>query len=34
MLPWYNVKHVKAKLNAAAQMRAAVEEWKRNVVAN
>ncbi len=34
LLPWYNVKHVKAKLNAAAQMRAAVEEWKRTVVAN
>jgi 3-methyl-2-oxobutanoate hydroxymethyltransferase len=27
--PWYNLKHVKPKLNAAEQMRAAVEEWKK-----
>jgi 3-methyl-2-oxobutanoate hydroxymethyltransferase len=28
MLPWYNLKHVKPKLNAADQMRAVVKEWK------
>jgi 3-methyl-2-oxobutanoate hydroxymethyltransferase len=27
--PWYNLKHVKPKLNAAEQMRAAVKEWKQ-----
>jgi 3-methyl-2-oxobutanoate hydroxymethyltransferase len=26
--PWYNLKHVTPKLNAAEQMRAAVREWK------
>jgi 3-methyl-2-oxobutanoate hydroxymethyltransferase len=26
--PWYNLKHVKPKLNAAEQMRAAAREWK------
>jgi 3-methyl-2-oxobutanoate hydroxymethyltransferase len=31
MLPWYNLKHVKPKLNAAEQMRAVVAEWKRAV---
>ena len=31
MLPWFNLKHVKPKLNAAEQMRAVVEEWKRTV---
>jgi 3-methyl-2-oxobutanoate hydroxymethyltransferase len=31
MLPWYNLKHVKPKLNAAEQMRAVVKEWKRGV---
>jgi len=31
MLPWYNLKHVKPKLNAAEQMRAVVAEWKQNV---
>ncbi len=31
MLPWYNLKHVKPKLNAAEQMRAVVKEWKQNV---
>ena len=31
MLPWYNLKHVKPKLNAAEQMRAVVGEWKRGV---
>lgn len=27
MLPWFNLKHVKPKLNAAEQMRAVVREW-------
>jgi 3-methyl-2-oxobutanoate hydroxymethyltransferase len=31
MLPWFNLKHVKPKLNAAEQMRAVVEDWKRSV---
>ncbi len=31
MLPWYNLKHVKPKLNAAEQMRAVVSEWKQGV---
>jgi 3-methyl-2-oxobutanoate hydroxymethyltransferase len=31
MLPWYSLKHVKPKLNAAEQMRAVVAEWKRSV---
>ena len=31
MLPWYNLKHVKPKLNAAEQMRAVVKEWKESV---
>jgi 3-methyl-2-oxobutanoate hydroxymethyltransferase len=31
MLPWYNLKHVKPKLNAAEQMRAVVTEWKKGV---
>ena len=31
MLPWYNLKHVKPKLNAAEQMRAVVKEWKQSV---
>ncbi len=31
MLPWYNLKHVKPKLNAADQMRAVVKEWKAAV---
>jgi 3-methyl-2-oxobutanoate hydroxymethyltransferase len=31
MLPWYSLKHVKPKLNAAEQMRAVVEEWKHGV---
>jgi len=26
--PWYNLKHVRPKLNAAEQMRAAAREWK------
>lgn len=33
MLPWYNLKHVKPKLNAAEQMRAVVKEWKEGVEA-
>jgi 3-methyl-2-oxobutanoate hydroxymethyltransferase len=33
MLPWYNLKHVKPKLNAAEQMRAVVQEWKGSVEA-
>jgi 3-methyl-2-oxobutanoate hydroxymethyltransferase len=28
MLPWFSLKHVKRKLNAAEQMRAVIEEWK------
>lgn len=31
MLPWFNLKHVKAKLNAAEQMRSVVAEWKKGV---
>jgi 3-methyl-2-oxobutanoate hydroxymethyltransferase len=31
MLPWFNLKHVKPKLNAAEQMRAVVQEWKQSV---
>jgi 3-methyl-2-oxobutanoate hydroxymethyltransferase len=31
MLPWYSLKHVKPKLNAAEQMRAVVQEWKHGV---
>jgi 3-methyl-2-oxobutanoate hydroxymethyltransferase len=31
MLPWYNLKHVKPKLNAAEQMRTVVHEWIENV---
>ena len=27
MLPWFNLKHVKPRLNAAEQMRAVVREW-------
>lgn len=33
MLPWYSLKHVKPRLNAAEQMRAVVTEWKSNVEA-
>ena len=32
MLPWFSLKHVKPKLNAAEQMRAVVKEWKESVV--
>jgi 3-methyl-2-oxobutanoate hydroxymethyltransferase len=31
MLPWFNLKHVKSKLNAAEQMRAVVRTWKDTV---
>ena len=31
MLPWYSLKHVKPKLNAAEQMREVVGEWKGSV---
>ncbi len=31
MLPWYSLKHVKPKLNAAEQMRAVVKDWKKGV---
>ncbi len=31
MLPWYDLKHVKPKLNAAEQMRAVVKAWKSGV---
>jgi 3-methyl-2-oxobutanoate hydroxymethyltransferase len=31
MLPWYSLKHVKPKLNAAEQMRAVVSQWKESV---
>lgn len=31
MLPWYSLKHVKPKLNAAEQIRAVVHEWKQSV---
>jgi 3-methyl-2-oxobutanoate hydroxymethyltransferase len=33
MLPWYSLKHVKPKLNAAEQMRTVVSEWKGGVEA-
>jgi 3-methyl-2-oxobutanoate hydroxymethyltransferase len=33
MLPWYDLKHVKPKLNAAEQMRAVVKAWKQGVEA-
>jgi 3-methyl-2-oxobutanoate hydroxymethyltransferase len=29
--PWFDLKHVKPKLNAAEQMRAAVREWKNSL---
>jgi 3-methyl-2-oxobutanoate hydroxymethyltransferase len=31
MLPWYNLKHVKPKLNAAEQMRSVIKQWKDSV---
>jgi 3-methyl-2-oxobutanoate hydroxymethyltransferase len=33
MLPWFSLKHVKPRLNAAEQMRAVVKEWKDSVMA-
>jgi 3-methyl-2-oxobutanoate hydroxymethyltransferase len=33
MLPWYNLKHVKPRLNAAEQMRSVVKDWKSSVEA-
>ena len=33
MLPWYSLKHVEPKLNAAEQMRSVVKEWKESVEA-
>jgi len=33
MLPWFNLKHVKPKLNAAEQMRSVVREWMDEVKA-
>jgi 3-methyl-2-oxobutanoate hydroxymethyltransferase len=33
MLPWFDLKHVKPKLNAAEQMRAVVREWMDEVKA-
>jgi 3-methyl-2-oxobutanoate hydroxymethyltransferase len=33
MLPWYSLKHVKPKLNAAEQMSTVVREWKGSVAA-
>jgi 3-methyl-2-oxobutanoate hydroxymethyltransferase len=33
MLPWFSLKHVKPKLNAAEQMRSVVKEWKQSVAA-
>ncbi len=34
MLPWFSLKHVKPKLNAADQMRAVVREWKDSIAAS
>jgi 3-methyl-2-oxobutanoate hydroxymethyltransferase len=31
MLPWFSLKHVKPKLNAAEQMRAVIEQWQQSV---
>jgi 3-methyl-2-oxobutanoate hydroxymethyltransferase len=31
MLPWFSLKHVKPKLNAAEQMRVVVSEWRASV---
>jgi 3-methyl-2-oxobutanoate hydroxymethyltransferase len=31
MLPWYNLKHVKPRLNAAEQMRTVVAEWRNGI---
>jgi len=32
MLPWFSLKHVKPKLDAAGQMRAVVSQWKESVI--
>jgi 3-methyl-2-oxobutanoate hydroxymethyltransferase len=32
MLPWYSLKHVKPKLNAAEQIRTVAREWKQSVL--
>ena len=31
MLPWFSLKHIKPKLNAAEQMRAVIQAWKQSV---
>lgn len=31
MLPWFSLKHVKPKLNAAEQMRAVIREWQHSI---
>ena len=31
MLPWFSLKHVKPRLNAAEQMKTVVEEWKKTI---
>ena len=31
MLPWYNLKHVRPRLNAAEQMRAVIKDWSDGV---
>ena len=31
MLPWFSLKHVKPRLNAAEQMKTVVQEWKKSV---
>jgi 3-methyl-2-oxobutanoate hydroxymethyltransferase len=31
LLPWYHLKHVKPRLNAAEQMRTAVADWKQSL---
>jgi len=31
MLPWFSLKHVKPKLNAAEQMRTVIGQWKTSV---
>lgn len=33
MLPWFSLKHVKPKLNAAEQMRAVIREWQHSISA-
>ena len=31
MLPWFSLKHVKPRLNAAEQMRSVIVEWKQSI---